>query len=97
MLETPFRTRVLEELESSYPGLFIIKPDSSFIQGIPDRFLFYRDRWVALEFKRSRSASLRANQEYYVKLLREMGGYASFVNPDNVNEVMYEIRRSFSS
>lgn len=96
MNETTFRNLFLDKLVSSFPGLVVIKADSTFIQGIPDRFLLYEDRWAALEFKRASNSSKRANQDFYINSFNQMS-YASFVFPENQSEVLRGIQRAFRS
>ena len=92
--ESVFERRLVRELESRFPGCIVLKLDSSQIQGIPDRLLLWGRYWAALEVKRSVKAPHRPNQDYYVTKLNEMG-YAAFVYPENLAEVLDEIQHAF--
>lgn len=93
-LERDFQARLIKELKTIFRGCIILKNDSSYIQGIPDLIILFEDKWAALEVKKSRTASHRPNQEYYVDLMDKMS-YASFIYPENKEEVLYELQQSF--
>jgi hypothetical protein len=95
-LERDFQSRLIKELKQIFKGCIIMKNDSSYIQGIPDLLILYRDKWAALEVKKSATASHRPNQEYYVELMDEMS-YASFIYPENKEEVLYELQQTLFS
>lgn len=92
-LERDFQSRLIKELKDIFEGCIIMKNDSSYIQGIPDLIILYEDKWAALEVKKSEKASHRPNQEYYVDLMDQMS-YASFVYPENKEEVLYELQQT---
>lgn len=93
-LETDFQSDLIDELHELYPGCMILKNDPNYIQGIPDLTILYRNKWVVLECKRSANAVHRPNQDYYIDLLNEMS-FASFVYPENKEEVLDGIQRTF--
>ena len=95
-LERDFQSRLIKELKQIFKGCIIMKNDSSYIQGIPDLLILYRDKWAALEVKKSGTASHRPNQEYYVELMDEMS-YESFIYPENKEEVLYELQQTLFS
>ena len=92
-LERDFQSRLIKELKEIFKGCIIMKNDSSYIQGIPDLLILYRDKWAALEVKKSEHAPHRPNQEYYVELMDEMS-FASFIYPENKEEVLYELQQT---
>ena len=92
-LERDFQAKLIKEIKQIFKGCIVMKNDSSYIQGIPDLLILYRDKWAALEVKKSATASHRPNQEYYVELMDEMS-YASFVYPENKEEVLYELQQT---
>lgn len=71
-----------------------MKNDSSYIQGIPDLLILYKDKWASLEIKRSAKAHVQPNQEYYVGLMNAMS-FSRFVSPENKDEVIRELRDLF--
>lgn len=95
-LEREFQAKLIKRLKALFPGCLIVKNDTGYLQGIPDLTVFYKDRWVILEVKRSENETPRPNQEYYIDRLNEMS-YAAFVYPENLEEVLNEIQRSFSA
>ena len=91
-----FQYQMIKRLEREFPGCIVLKNDPQWIGGIPDLLLLWGPYWAALETKaRSRSAR-RPNQPYYIDRMGRMS-YANFVSPDNVEEVIDEIHRSFGS
>jgi hypothetical protein len=95
-LERDFQAKLIKELKDIFKGCIIMKNDSSYIQGIPDILILYEDRWAALEVKKSKTASHRPNQEYYVDLMDDMS-FASFIYPENKEEVLYELQQTLFS
>ena len=91
-LESGFQDRLRDELKELFPGCMIFKMDQ--IQGIPDLLILYRNKWAALENKRSANAPKRPNQEYYVDLMDEMS-FASFIYPENKDQVLDELYLHF--
>lgn len=79
-----------------FPGCIVLHLDPTEIQGIPDLLILYKNRWAALEGKKSATASHRPNQEYYVDLMNKMS-FAAFIYPENKEEVLYELQQAFQS
>lgn len=95
-LERDFQAKLIKELKELFPGCMVLKNDSSYIQGIPDLLVLYKDRWATLEVKKSETASHRPNQDYYVGLMDEMS-FSRFICPENKSEILHELRESFES
>ena len=94
--ENKFQSALIKELKVIFHGCLVLKNDSSYCQGIPDLLVLYEDRWAMLECKRSSSATHRPNQDYYIQKLDNMS-YASFISPENKEEVLDELQQTFQS
>ena len=94
MLENKFQAKLIKELKETFDGCIVMKNDSSYIQGIPDLLVLYKDKWAALEVKKDANAKKQPNQEYYVGVMDEMS-YSRFIYPENKDEVMNELRHAF--
>lgn len=95
-LERDFQSKLIDELKSMFEGCFIVKLDSSYIQGIPDLLILWRNKWATLECKRSAKAKKRPNQTYYVGLMNAMS-FSRFIYPENKEEVLHELQQAFRS
>lgn len=96
MLESNFQAQLIRELKKLFPGCIVVKNDSSYIQGIPDLTIFYKNKWATLECKKSAGAKKQPNQEYYVGRMNEMS-FSKFICPENKEDVLYELQQSFQS
>jgi hypothetical protein len=92
--ESEFQKKLKDRLKEQFPGCMVLKNDPNQIQGVPDLTVLYEDKWAALEVKRSQGASHRPNQNYYIDKMSKMS-YASFVSPENVDEVFKELEEVF--
>lgn len=95
-LERDFQKNLIKELKDIFVGCIVMKNDSSYIQGIPDLLILYNDKWAALEVKKSRTASHRPNQEYYVDKMDDMS-FARFIYPENKEVVLDELQQTLFS
>lgn len=73
-----------------------MKNDPGYMQGIPDLLILYNDRWATLECKKSTNAKKQPNQKYYVDKMNEMS-FSRFICPENEEEVLNDLQRSFQS
>lgn len=96
MLESNFQKKVKEKFYEHFPNGIMLKMDPSQNQGFPDLLFLVNERWGALEVKRSEKASRRPNQEFWVETLNDIS-YASFIYPENMEEVFDELDREFGS
>lgn len=92
--ESSFQAALIRDLKDLFPGCIVLKNDPNYLQGIPDILVLYKDKWAALECKQSSKSARRPNQEYYVDILREMS-YASFVCPENREDVLHDLQQAF--
>lgn len=94
MRESEYQSMLIRNLRYRFSGCLILKNDSSYLQGIPDLTILYRDRWAMLEVKQSESSPLTANQEYYIDLLNQMS-FAAVIYPENEEEVLDALQQTF--
>lgn len=95
MLESKFQANLIKELKKMFEGCIVMKNDSSYIQGIPDLLVLYRDKWASLEVKKSANAKRQPNQEYYVEKMDAMS-FAAFIYPENKDEVLDDLYAYFT-
>lgn len=95
-LENRFKTELIKDLKSLFPGCMVLHMDPIEYQGIPDLLILYKDRWAALEGKKCSKASHRPNQDWYVSVMNEMS-YASFIFPENKEQVLNELCETFGA
>lgn len=96
MLENRFQANLIKELKDMFPGCIIMKNDSSYIQGIPDLLVLYKNKWASLECKKTANARKQPNQEYYVGRMDEMS-FAKFICPENKEEVLHDLQQTFNT
>lgn len=94
--ENKFQAELIKEIKNKFEGAVVLKNDESYIQGIPDLTILYKDRWAVLECKRAPNSPQQPNQEYYVNMLDDMS-YSTFINPENKEVVLDELQRIFTS
>ena len=92
--ERDYQHELKIRIERRFPGCIVQKNDCEYIQGIPDLTILYGKHWAALETKRSENEPHRPNQDYYIDKMNEMS-FASFIYPENEEEVLNEMERSF--
>lgn len=93
MLERDFQAKVIKEIKSNLPGCIVMKTDPNYIQGLPDLLILYNDRWASLENKRSKNASKRPNQQYYVDKM-DLMSFSRFICPENKDEVLSDLYKT---
>ena len=91
-LESAFQNDVvIKGIKQRVPDSLVLKNDPTYLQGVPDLTVIYGGRCALLEVKRDPKASHRPNQEYYVQYIRDHGGFASFIHPENADVVLDEM------
>lgn len=95
MLERDYQKKLVKKLKDIFPGCVVLKNDAQLKQGIPDLLILHKDKWVALEVKRSESATHRPNQDYNVERMNEMS-YAAFIYPENEEKIFSDLREVFA-
>lgn len=92
--ENVYQTKLIAKLKDILPGCIILKNDASYLQGVPDLIVLWGMFWAMLEVKKTSCSSSQPNQEYWVDQLNEMS-FAAFICPENEEDVLYELQRSF--
>jgi len=69
----------------------VLKNDAGYLQGIPDLLILYKNKWAALECKKSVESSVQPNQQHYIDQLDAMS-YAAFICPESKQEVLDELQ-----
>ena len=92
--ENEYQASLVRKIKERFPGSMVLKNDPNYIQGIPDLLVLYKKRWAALEVKRNEEAPHRPNQEFYIQRMNRMS-YASFVYPENEEEVFHGLQQAF--
>lgn len=92
--EREFQRSLVKELKKKFEGAIVLKNDPNYIQGIPDLLLLFGKHWAALELKKAKESKHQANQDYYIRKMNKMS-YASFVSPENKEEVLHELEQAF--
>ena len=93
--ENRFQSALIKEIQGKLTDCFILKNDGSNVpQGFPDLLILYRDKWGALECKRTEKSEKQNNQDYYVDRLNNMS-FSRFISPENKEEVLNELFSSF--
>ena len=96
MAESDFQGKLIKKIHKMFDGCVVMKNDPTYIQGIPDLLVLYKNKWAALECKKSSKAHKQPNQGYYVDKLNEMS-FASFISPENEEEVLNDLQQAFKS
>ena len=97
MLESEFKKLVKQRIKYRFASLVLdfIEP-LGHNRSMPDLIILGPRVWAALEFKRAKDSPLRPNQLYHVMRMKEKG-YATFIFPENLEEVLDELERLFTS
>mgnify|MGYP006264122423 CR=1 FL=1 len=96
MRENQYQTKLIQTLYRRFPGAFILKNDSGYVQGIPDILILYNDRWAMLEVKRSANSPVSPNQKHYVGYFNDMS-FAAFIYPENEDLILDDLQYAFSA
>ena len=96
MRESVYQSKLIKKIEQLLPGCVVIKNDPEQRQGLPDLLILYSYTWAMLEVKASATSPERPNQAYYVDLFNNMS-FASFIFPENEEEVLDALQRSLLS
>lgn len=92
--ENKFQADLIKELKALFVDCLILKNDPNYIQGIPDLLILYRDKWAALECKKSKNADYQPNQPYYLDKMDAMS-FARTIYPENKEAVIHDLQQAF--
>lgn len=96
MKENEFQGKLIKEIKERLPGAIVLKNDPNYKQGIPDLTILYQNKWGVLECKKSEKEKHQPNQDYYISEMNKMS-FGRFIYPENKEEVLDELQRSFKS
>lgn len=99
MLEEEYQKSLVQSMMNRFPGMRIEhnqKRSPTYVQGYPDLTFYYGFYWGVLEVKRSAKAAIQPNQQYYIDKIGEQT-FASFIYPENEEEVLYALQLAFTS
>ena len=96
MQESRFQSRLIRDLKNMFAGCIVMKTDPTYIQGLPDLLILYKNKWASLECKKSANAKKQPNQERYVNRMNEMS-FSRFIYPENKEEVLHDLQQAFRS
>lgn len=94
--ESIYQANLIKKIQMLFPDCFILKNDPSENQGIPDLLLLFGNTWAMLEIKLSKDAVIQPNQMYFVDMFNRMS-YASFIHPENEEQVLYDLQTAFGA
>lgn len=93
-LEKKFQSDLITELKQKFENCIVMKLDSSYIQGIPDLIVLFKNKWATLECKRSKKSKKQPNQEYYIDKMNSMS-FSRIIFPENKQEVLHDLEQAF--
>lgn len=92
--ENTFQSELIKEIKERFPGAIVLKNDSGYLQGIPDLTVLWKQYWALLECKRESKAVHQPNQDFYIDLADSMS-FGRFIHPENKEDILNEMERSF--
>lgn len=90
--ERDYQRKLKDRIYNEFPGCYILKLNQK--QGLPDLLILYEDKWAMLEVKRETRSHRQQNQPYYISLFDSMS-FASFISPENEEEVLHALQQAF--
>lgn len=92
--ESQYQAKLKKKLVAMFPGCIVMKNDPTYIQGIPDLTVLWKNKWALLECKRESEAHKQPNQQYYIDRAKAMS-FAAFICPENEEEVLNDLQQAF--
>ena len=93
MQERDFQRDTVKKIKAMFPGCIVQKTNAGQKKGIPDILILYKDKWAALEFKKSAKSRFRNNQEYNVAVMDKMS-FCRVIYPENEKEVLDDLQQA---
>lgn len=90
--ETLFKIRFRKELDK-IPLSWWVKIQQISLRGVPDFLGCVAGQFVALELKKDSKAKPTALQTLILRTIAAVGGYATVVHPENMEEILVKLRR----
>lgn len=94
--ENEYQQGLKKRIKERFKHAIVAKLNPNDIQGIPDLVVIFKKHWALLECKRETDASKRPNQEFYIDFYNKWS-FASFICPENEEEVLNAMEQSFST
>lgn len=94
--ESQFQSDLKTEIQQRFPGAVIMKQNAKLYQGVPDYLVLWKKHWALLECKKEENAPHRPNQDKKVEMFNNMS-FSSFIFPENKEEVLDAMERSFKA
>lgn len=90
--EATFKKRVVSRLRK-FKNITVFTIQQVAIRGVPDLLACINGKFVALELKRSKTSKVSELQVYNIEKIKESGGYAKIVYPENFEETIKELEQ----
>lgn len=94
MKESDFQKKLKDQIRELFPGSIVTKNDPTDIQGFPDLTIYWKNKYAMLECKKSKNAKKQPNQSYWIERLNDMS-FSAFIYPENMKEVLDELKKFF--
>jgi hypothetical protein len=98
-LSTPLEKSVVKKIRDyldKQPNTYHFVKEAKNIRGIPDLIVCKKGTFIALEVKRSAAELKKPGaklQAYNIKKITEAGGFAYFIFPENMEEILSIINK----
>ena len=90
--ETLFKERITPKLKS-LTNVWYFKSSERSIRGIPDIIMCLNGQFIAMELKKSASATTSKLQDYNLLRIRQCGGRAFLVYPENFDRIFIQLEQ----
>lgn len=92
--ESLYQRELIKRIKLRFHGCYVTTDLKD--QGLPDILVLFGDRWAMLETKRSSSAAVQPNQQYWVDHYNGWS-FASFISPETEEAVLDAMESAFQS